>query len=51
MKFLSLEPFVPSGSNYEGAKELFRELGFNIKKTDAGSFYRNTTTKPLQKIS
>jgi hypothetical protein len=30
MKFLSLEPFVPSGSNFEGAKQLFLELGFNI---------------------
>jgi hypothetical protein len=31
MKFLSLEPFVPSGSNFEGAKQLFGELGFSIK--------------------
>jgi hypothetical protein len=30
MKFLSLEPFVPSGSNYEGSKQLFLELGFRI---------------------
>jgi hypothetical protein len=30
MKFLSLEPFVPSGSNYEGAKQFFQELGFRI---------------------
>jgi hypothetical protein len=30
MKFLSLEPFVPSGSNFEGSKQFFRELGFNI---------------------
>ncbi|HEY2582322.1 MAG TPA: hypothetical protein VGI43_10975 [Mucilaginibacter sp.] len=30
MKFLSLEPFVPSGSNFEGSKQLFQELGFNI---------------------
>ena len=30
MKFLSLEPFVPSGSNFEGSKKLFQELGFTI---------------------
>ena len=30
MKFLSLEPFVPSGSNYEGSKQFFIELGFHI---------------------
>lgn len=30
MKFLSLEPFVPSGSNFEGSKQLFLELGFKI---------------------
>ncbi len=30
MKFLSLQPFVPSGSNYEGSKQLFVELGFSI---------------------
>jgi len=30
MKFLSLEPFVPSGSNFEGSKQFFRELGFHI---------------------
>jgi hypothetical protein len=28
MKFLSLAPFVPSGSNYEESRHLFRELGF-----------------------
>lgn len=37
MKFLSLEPFVPSGSNFEGSKKLFQELGFNIK-WDAGDY-------------
>jgi hypothetical protein len=30
MKFLSLEPFVPSGSNFEGSKQFFQELGFQI---------------------
>jgi hypothetical protein len=30
MKFLSLEPFVPSGKNFEASKNLFVELGFKI---------------------
>jgi hypothetical protein len=37
MKFLSLEPFVPSGSDFEGSKKLFTELGFNIN-WDAGDY-------------
>jgi len=37
MKLLSLEPFVPSGSNYEGSKQLFQELGFSIQ-WDAGDY-------------
>jgi hypothetical protein len=37
MKFLSLEPFVPSGENFEGSKKLFLELGFNIT-WDAGDY-------------
>ena len=30
MKFQSLEPFVPSGHNFEASKQLFVELGFKI---------------------
>jgi hypothetical protein len=30
MKFLSLEPFVPSGGNFTASKQLFQELGFSI---------------------
>ncbi len=30
MKILSIEAFVPSGSNYEGSKQFFTELGFHI---------------------
>jgi hypothetical protein len=30
MEFLSLEPFVPSGNDFEKSKELFRELGFTV---------------------
>jgi len=37
MKFISLEPFVPSGSQYEASKKLFVELGFNIA-WDAGDY-------------
>jgi len=37
MKFLSLEPFVPSGSNFEGSKRFFQELGFRIN-WDAGDY-------------
>jgi hypothetical protein len=31
MKFLSLEPFVPSGHDFDGSKQLFLELGFSIR--------------------
>ena len=60
MKFLSLEPFVPSGKDFEKSKELFRELGFKInwdagdytvsKETDANSFCKISTTMCLLKI-
>jgi hypothetical protein len=34
MKFLSLQPFVPSGSDFEGAKQFFQELGFELAWDD-----------------
>ncbi len=37
MKFLSLEPFVPSGNNFESAKQFFLALGFKIN-WDAGGY-------------
>jgi len=37
MKFLSLQPFVPSGRNFEASKQFFLELGFNIR-WDAGDY-------------
>ncbi len=37
MKFLSLEPFIPSGPNMEDSKQLFQELGFTIS-WDAGDY-------------
>jgi hypothetical protein len=37
MKFLSLEPFIPSGSNFDASKNLFQALGFKIS-WDVGDF-------------
>jgi hypothetical protein len=37
MKFLSIEPFIPSGPDFEGSKQLFLELGFHIN-WDQGNF-------------
>jgi hypothetical protein len=37
MKFLSLEPFIPSGPDFEGSKQFFQELGFTIS-WDAGDY-------------
>jgi hypothetical protein len=37
MKFMSLEPFVPSGSDFEGSKQFFQEIGFRIS-WDAGDY-------------
>ena len=37
MKFLSLEPFVPSGKDFEGAKKFFQQLGFLVN-WDAGDY-------------
>ena len=37
MKFHSLEPFVPSGADFAGSKQLFLELGFQIN-WDCGDY-------------
>ncbi|MEO5684918.1 MAG: hypothetical protein ABIQ88_19905 [Chitinophagaceae bacterium] len=37
MQYLSLEPFIPSGSDFDGSKQLFQELGFSIT-WDAGDY-------------
>ncbi len=37
MKFLSLQPFVPSGKDFEGSKQFFRQLGFTAR-WDAGDY-------------
>ena len=36
MTFLSLSPFVPSGSRFEDSKELFQELGFKLNWSEGG---------------
>jgi hypothetical protein len=53
MKFISLEPFVPSGSDFESSKQLFLELGFHIH-WDAGDyigFQRDDCKFILQKFN
>ncbi|HLY72269.1 MAG TPA: hypothetical protein VKR53_21200 [Puia sp.] len=37
MKFLSLQPLVPSGKDFEASKKMFQELGFAIM-WDAGDY-------------
>lgn len=37
MKFISLQPFVPSGKDFEGSKNFFLDLGFSIR-WDAGDY-------------
>ena len=37
MQFSSLEPFVPSGSEFQKSKQLFQEIGFKIN-WDAGDY-------------
>jgi hypothetical protein len=36
MTFLSLAPFVPSGSDFESSKQLFQELGFTMTWDEGG---------------
>ncbi|MEE1946628.1 hypothetical protein VRU48_15995 [Pedobacter sp. KR3-3] len=36
-QFQSLEPFVPSGKDFEGSKQLFQALGFRLA-WDAGDY-------------
>ena len=52
MKFISLQPFVPSGGNFEGSKQFFQEIGFSIN-WDAGDnigFERDGCKFILQKF-
>ena len=35
MEFISLQPFVPSGKEFEKSREFFAELGFNLTWSDS----------------
>jgi hypothetical protein len=37
MQFLSLEPFIPSGTDFDMAKQFFQELDFTVN-WDAGDY-------------
>jgi hypothetical protein len=37
MRFLSLQPFVPSGKDFAGSKDFFQQLGFTIN-WDGGDY-------------
>jgi hypothetical protein len=52
MTFSSLQPFVPSGSNFAGSKQFFVELGFNIRwdSDDYVGFERDGCRFILQKF-
>ena len=52
MQFLSLQPFVPSGNDFEKSKQFFTELGFNLtwSNTDYADFERNGCTFVLQRL-
>ena len=52
MQFLSLQPFVPSGNDFEKSKQFFTELGFNLtwSNTDYADFERNGCTFVSQRL-
>lgn len=52
MKLFSLEPFVPSGRNFEGSRQLFQELGFTINWSGDGyvGFQKDECRFILQKF-
>jgi hypothetical protein len=53
MNLISLEPFIPSGSDFAGSSQFFQELGFTIK-WDAGDligFERDGCKFILQKFN
>ena len=43
MKFLALQPFVPSGEDFQASKQFFTELGFNVS-WDAGDYLKFVET-------
>jgi len=52
MKYLSLQPFVPSGKNFKLARDFFRELGFSVTWESGGyaSFENNGCRFILQEF-
>jgi predicted lactoylglutathione lyase len=52
MKFISLQPFVPSGKDFEGSKQFFQQLGFTINwdEGDYTGFERDGCKFILQKF-
>src|SRR6187401_2060767 len=53
MKFISLQPLVPSGNDLEGSKEFFRQLGFTISGDhgDYAGFEKDGCKFILQKFN
>ncbi|HWC53514.1 MAG TPA: hypothetical protein VG676_08035 [Chitinophagaceae bacterium] len=53
MKLFSLEPFVPSGSDFESSRQLFLELGFSINwdQGDYVGFQKDDCRFILQKFN
>jgi hypothetical protein len=53
MIFTSIEPFIPSGSDFEGGKQLFLALGFRInwQASDYVGFQRDSCKFILQKYN
>ena len=51
MNFLSLEPFVPSGADFESARNFFVELGFDLTWEEDGyaGFENNSCRFILQR--
>ncbi len=52
MKFTSLQPFIPSGNDFEKSKQLFQELGFTINwdSGDYVGFQKDNAAFILQKF-
>jgi len=51
MTFLSLEPFIPSGNDFDKSKRLFQEIGFEIEwdEGDLVGFVKDKCKFILQK--
>ncbi len=53
MSFISLEPFIPSGSDFDQAKQFFLELGFEVEWEQEGltGFRQGNCTFILQQYN